>query len=67
MMTVQLSPDEIVVALSVEFADPLNTTGIEQRVATLEKKLRAAHPEIITVFIKPQSRDQFRQFSYHGP
>ena len=62
-----MSPDEIVLALSLEFADPLNTTGIEQRVAALENRLRSTHPEIITVFIKPQSRDQFRQFSHHGP
>jgi cation diffusion facilitator family transporter len=67
IMTVHLSPDEIVLALSLEFADPLNTPGIEQRVAALEKTLRSAHREITTVFIKPQSRDQFRQFSYHGP
>jgi cation diffusion facilitator family transporter len=67
MMTVHLSPDEIVLALSVEFADPLNTPGIEQRVAALEQKLRSANPEIITVFIKPQARDQFRQFAHHGP
>jgi cation diffusion facilitator family transporter len=66
MMTVHLSPDEIVLALSLEFADPLNTPGIEQRVAALEQKLREAHPELITVFIKPQARDQFRQFAYHG-
>ena len=67
IMTVHLSPDEIVLALSLEFADPLNTPGIEQRIAALEKTLRSAHREIITVFIKPQARDQFRQFSYHGP
>jgi cation diffusion facilitator family transporter len=67
MMTVHLAPDEIVLALSLEFADPLNTTGIEQRIASLERALRTAHPELITVFIKPQSRDQFRQFSHHGP
>ena len=66
MMTVHLAPDEIVLALSLEFADPLNTPGIEQRIAALEQKLREAHPEIITVFIKPQARDQFRQFSHHG-
>lgn len=66
LITVQLAPDEIVVALSVEFNDRLTTPEIEQRIAELEKKLRAAHPEIVTVFIKPQSRDQFRQFSYHG-
>jgi cation diffusion facilitator family transporter len=66
LLTVHLAPDEIVVALSLEFADRLTTPEIEQRVADLERKLRAAHPEIITVFIKPQSRDQFRQFSHHG-
>ena len=64
MMTVHLAPDEIVLALSLEFADPLNTPGIEQRIAELEQRLRAAHPEIIAVFIKPQARDQYRQFRY---
>jgi divalent metal cation (Fe/Co/Zn/Cd) transporter len=67
IITVHLAPDEIVLALSLEFADSLTTTDIEQRVAALERKLRSAHPEIVTVFIKPQSRDQFRQFSHHGP
>src|SRR6187401_3088925 len=67
LMTVHLAPDEIVLALSLEFADPLNTPGIEQRIAALEKRLRTEHPELITVFINPQAREQFRQFSYHGP
>jgi divalent metal cation (Fe/Co/Zn/Cd) transporter len=67
LMTVHLAPDEIVLALSLEFADPLNTPGIEQRIATLERRLRSAHPELITIFIKPQAREQFKQFSHHGP
>jgi len=67
ILTVHLAPDEIVLALSLEFADPLNTTDIEQRVAALERKLRSAHREIITVFVKPQSRDQFQQFSHREP
>lgn len=67
IMTVHLAPDEIVLALSLEFADPLNTPGIEQRIATLERKLRTAHPEIITIFIKPQARDQFKQFTHYEP
>ena len=62
VLTVHLSPDEVVVALSLELADPLTTPAIEQRMAALEHALRAAHPEIIAVFIKPQSREQFRQF-----
>jgi cation diffusion facilitator family transporter len=67
LMTVHLAPDEIVLAMSVEFADPLHTPQIERRIASLEAKLRAAHPEIISVFIKPQAPEQFRQFSHEGP
>jgi cation diffusion facilitator family transporter len=62
VLTVHLAPDEIVVALSLEFSDRLTTPEIERRVAALETALRQAHPEIVTVFVKPQSRDQFRQF-----
>jgi cation diffusion facilitator family transporter len=62
LLTVHLAPDEVVLALSLEFADRLTTPEIEQRVATLEDALRAKHPEIITVFVKPESREQFRQF-----
>jgi cation diffusion facilitator family transporter len=62
VLTVHLSPDEIVVALSIEFSDRLTTPGIEQRIAALEDALRQAHPEIVTVFVKPESREHFRQF-----
>ncbi len=62
LLTVHLAPDEIVVALSLEFSDHLTTPEIEQRIAALDSALREAHPEIITVFAKPQSREQFRQF-----
>jgi divalent metal cation (Fe/Co/Zn/Cd) transporter len=62
MLTVHLAPDEIVLALSLEFADRLTTPEIEQRVAALEHKLRSAHPEIAALFVKPQSREQYRMF-----
>src|SRR4029079_18290520 len=67
LMTVHLAPDEIVLALSLEFADPLNTPGIEQRIAALERKTRSAHHALTPKFTKPQAREQFRQFSHHGP
>jgi cation diffusion facilitator family transporter len=62
MLTVHLAPDEIVLALSLEFADRLTTPEIEQRVAELEHKLRSAHPQIVAMFVKPQSREQYRMF-----
>jgi len=62
MLTVHLAPDEIVLALSLEFADRLTTPEIEQRVAELERQLRSVHPEIVALFVKPQSREQYRMF-----
>jgi cation diffusion facilitator family transporter len=61
LVTVHLAPDQVVAALSLEFRDPLTTPDIEKAVATIEQRIRAKHPEVTSVFIKPQSsstRDQ---------
>lgn len=55
LSTIHLSPDELVIALSVEFADSLTVPEVEQRIAAMEHALRKQHPEIIAVFVKPQS------------
>jgi cation diffusion facilitator family transporter len=61
IITVHLAPQEIVVALSLEFADELKTPEIEARVVELERRLRAAHPEVTAIFVKPQSRGGFKE------
>ena len=61
LVTVHLAPDQVVAALSLEFRDPLTTPDIEKAVATIEQRIRDKHPEVTSVFIKPQSsstRDQ---------
>jgi cation diffusion facilitator family transporter len=55
LVTAQLSPREIIVALSLEFADDETAPGIESHVAEIERRLREAHPEIVAVFMKPQT------------
>jgi cation diffusion facilitator family transporter len=55
ILTVHLAPAQILVALSVEFADELNATQIEARVAELETRVRHSHPEVVALFVKPQS------------
>ena len=55
VLTVQMGPDQVVVAISVEFADELQATAIEECVERLEQALKAAHPEIAGIFVKPQS------------
>ena len=60
-LTVHLAPDQIVAALSLEFEDDLRTTQIEQSVLSLERRIRSRHPEIVTLFVKPQTRRTFDQ------
>jgi cation diffusion facilitator family transporter len=60
VFTVHLAPDQIVGAVSLEFADNLSTTDIEERVLTLERAIHAALPEVTAIFIKPQSAGTFQ-------
>jgi cation diffusion facilitator family transporter len=56
IITAQLGPDHVLAALSAEFEDHLNTPEIEACVQRLEAQFKSAHPEVIAVFIKPQTR-----------
>ena len=55
LVTVHLAPDQVVAALSLEFKDPLTTPDIERAVVAIERRIREAHPEVVSVFVKPQS------------
>jgi len=54
MLTVHLAPDQIVVALALEFKDALTTPEIETTIDALERRIHEAHPEVIAVFVRPQ-------------
>ena len=60
VVTVHLGPTQIVAALSLEFADDLRTPEIEACVARIEARIRGAHPQITTLFIKPQTSEIYR-------
>ena len=61
VLTVQLAPDQILAALSLEFADSLRVPEVEAAVVEIERQIRAAHPEVVTLFIKPQTAAAFRE------
>jgi divalent metal cation (Fe/Co/Zn/Cd) transporter len=61
VLTIHLAPREILVALSLEFADDLRTPEIEAKVIELERRVRLSHPDVAAVFVKPQSPEGFRQ------
>ena len=61
VLTVQLAPDQVVAALSLDFADELRAADIEDRVVEIERKVRAAHPEVVALFVKPQADKTYAQ------
>ena len=61
LITFQFGPRQVVVTLSIEFADELTTERIEAKVARLESLIRETHPEVIAVFVKPQTPATFRK------
>ena len=60
VLTTQLSPDQIVAALSLEFADELDTTQVEEFTLEIERRIRSVHPEVVMLFVKPQSAQAYR-------
>jgi cation diffusion facilitator family transporter len=61
LITAQLAPDQIVAALSVDFDDRISAREVELAVTDLERKVRAAHPGVVALFVKPQAGSTFRE------
>jgi divalent metal cation (Fe/Co/Zn/Cd) transporter len=61
LLSAQLAPDQILIALSLEFADDLRVPQIEESVIEIERWVRAAHPEVLSLFVKPQTQKAFTE------
>jgi cation diffusion facilitator family transporter len=60
VLTVQMSPSEVVAAISIEFADDRRADDIEQSVVAIEDQVRTEHSDVAALFIKPQTRARYR-------
>jgi cation diffusion facilitator family transporter len=60
LFTVQLGPHQVVAMLSLEFSDVMLAPQIEEAVINLETKVRDENPEIVALFVKPQTAKTFR-------
>jgi cation diffusion facilitator family transporter len=60
MLTLQLGPDQVMVALSTEFEDGLTTVQIEECVRRMEAATRDAQLPIVALFVKPQTPEQWK-------
>ena len=60
VLTVQMGPSQVVATLSAEFEDALTTPQIEACINRIEKQAKVTHPEIISLFIKPQTAETWQ-------
>ena len=60
LITAQLGPNQVVAMLSLEFSDAMLAPQIEEAVIDLETKVREANPEIVALFVKPQTAKTFQ-------
>jgi len=56
LRTMHLAPHEILLALSVDFADGISSQRVEEAVSTLERKIKESYPEVRRVFIEVQAK-----------
>lgn len=54
MLSVHLAPQQVVVALDVDFADALTAGALETSVLAIEAHIRQQHPEVAAIFVKPR-------------
>ncbi|MGQ3027267.1 MAG: cation diffusion facilitator family transporter [Ferrovibrionaceae bacterium] len=60
-LTVHMSPDQVVVNLSVEFHDDLSADEMELAVERMERRISEAHPQVSAVFVRPQRSETYRR------
>lgn len=61
VVTVHLGPSQIVAGLSVEFEDHATAPEIEAAVIRIEQAVRAKRPEVVGLFVKPQTAATWRE------
>lgn len=61
LITQQFGPETVVAALSADFHDRLATPDIEACIRRIEHGVQQAHPEVVALFVKPQTAETWRQ------
>jgi len=56
VFSVHMAPDQVVIAMSLEFRDAMTAYEIERAVDQLEARIQELHAEVIAVFVKPEHK-----------
>jgi cation diffusion facilitator family transporter len=54
--TMHFGPNEVLVALSLEFEGDLPASAVQRAASAIERRITAAHPQVLRVFVEAQSR-----------
>lgn len=57
ILSMHFGPEEVLVALSLDFQDNGTASEVEQAVSRIERRIKAAHPEVKRVFVEAQDRE----------
>jgi cation diffusion facilitator family transporter len=57
VLTMHFGPQDVLVALSLDFNQQSSAAEVEQAVTRIEQRIKAVHPEVTRVFVEAQTRD----------
>jgi divalent metal cation (Fe/Co/Zn/Cd) transporter len=57
ILSMHFGPEDVLVALSLDFRDNGTASEVEQAVTRIERRIKAAHSEVKRVFIEAQDRE----------
>ena len=63
LLTMHFGPQDVLVALSLDFEDTQTAGAVEATVSRLERRIKAAHPDVTRVFIEAQSFEASRRMA----
>jgi cation diffusion facilitator family transporter len=61
ILTMHFGPEDVLVALSLDFEDQRSAVDFEGAVTKIERRINAAHPEVSRVFVEAQSLEAHRR------
>ncbi|MBT4888762.1 MAG: cation transporter [Rhodospirillales bacterium] len=61
LLTMHMGPEDILVNISLDFADDLDSAQVEEVISTLEKSIKSTYGEVTRLFIEVQSRDGHKE------
>ena len=57
ILTMHFGPEDVLVALSLDFVDTGTAADVERSVSRIEQAIKAAHPEVKRVFVEARDRE----------